>query len=488
MESATLSRPRPVPTLRAPSVEAVAFALLCAGALAGFLLYPTWPNYDSAYSLLWGRELLDGRLPGFDAYRAPTQHPLAVAVGTLLAPLGEGLAPRAFVLLGVGGFCALVAGIYRLGQESFSTAVGAVAALLVLTRLDYAFLAARGYVDIPYLALVVWAGVLEAHRPRASAAPWVLLTLAGLLRPEGWVLLGFYGLWRAWPGRRVVALLPAAIAPALWVLTDLVVTGDPLFSFHYTSDLAAELNRTRTASEAPELFVRYLEKLVKWPVLAAAVLGAALAARYAPRRAATAAALTAAGALTFGAIAVGGLSVIDRYLAVTALGLLVFAAVAIAGFTLVEPGPARRVWTVLAAVAALGGAGFTATHLSFASIDHRLTDRSEQRADLEALLGLPAVQAARGCGVLTVPTHKMVADARWMLGAGEAEVLARSGLPDFGRNTRGVHVFVHGRAMLLNPTYGPFDYSADDPPLAIVPGPNATLVARTPRFAAYADC
>src|SRR5687767_7498020 len=95
MESATLTRPRPV---TAASTEAadrrstdrwawLALGVLCLGALAGFLLYPTYPNYDSYYSLLWGRELLGGDLPTYETYRAPTPHPAATAVGALLSPL-----------------------------------------------------------------------------------------------------------------------------------------------------------------------------------------------------------------------------------------------------------------------------------------------------------------------------------------------------------------------------------------------------------------
>ncbi|MBA3420321.1 MAG: hypothetical protein H0U12_00190, partial [Thermoleophilaceae bacterium] len=44
----------------------IAFAVLCAGMAVGALVYPTYPNYDSYYSLLWGREVLDGQLPHFE--------------------------------------------------------------------------------------------------------------------------------------------------------------------------------------------------------------------------------------------------------------------------------------------------------------------------------------------------------------------------------------------------------------------------------------
>jgi hypothetical protein len=499
MESATLTPPRRehglLARLRAAPAHAwarVAFALLCAGALAGFLVYPTYPNYDSAYSLLWGRELRGGTLPSFDAYRAPTQHPLAVAVGAVLSLLGDA-APRVWLALTVAAFCALVAGIYRLGRVSFTPWVGAIAALLVLSRLDYPFLAARGYVDIPYLALVVWAGALEAQRPRRGGAVWLLLALAGLLRPEAWVLAGAYWVWCAWPAqplrRRVRTAAYAAAAPVLWALSDLIATGDPAFSLRHTSSLAADLQRTRPASEAPSLLVHALSGILKWPVFAGALLGVVLALAFARRRAAVPLALTASGVATFAAIAAGGLSVIDRYLAITALGLLVFAGFAVAGFTVLEPGhPARGPWIAAAAAVALGGAAFTATHLHPGYIDRELTTRRVLRQELGRLVATPAFRLARRCGPVTVPNHKLIPDTRWLLHADADEVLARSALPGFGREARGVAIFVAGPNMLANPTYGPFVATVHDDPLIQVPGPRAILIDRTPHFAAYATC
>ena len=60
--------------------------------------------------------------------------------------------------------------MYRLGRIAFTPLVGGVAAALTLTRFDFGFLAARGYIDIPYMALVVWAAVLEAAPPAARRA------------------------------------------------------------------------------------------------------------------------------------------------------------------------------------------------------------------------------------------------------------------------------------------------------------------------------
>jgi hypothetical protein len=496
MESSTLTSPR----LRAVPERVYAragFVLLCAGALIGYLVYPTYPNYDSAYSLIWGRELVDGVLPSFDAYRAPTQHPLAVVVGAVLSLLGDEAAPRAWLLLSVASFCLLIAGVFRLGRAAFGPWVGLVAALLTLSRLDYAFLAARGYIDVAYLALVAWAAALETETPRRGKAVWILLTLAGLLRPEAWPLLAGYWLWLAWPfpparrdvGERVRTALIAATAPVLWVLSDLLATGDPLFSLNHTSSLANDLQRTKPASEAPSFAIHSLNGTLKWPILAGALLGLVLAAVYARRRAGVLAALTASGLFTFAAIAAAGLSVIDRYLAVSAIGLIVFAAFAIAGFTVLPPGhPAYRPWVAAAAVVALGGAAFTATHLHPGYIDRELTTRRELRQELARLVQTPAFALARRCGVVSVPNHKLIPDARWILGADADQVRARSDLPRFGQETKGAQVFVTGAAMLTNSAYGPFVPGSRDDARIQVPGPGLRLIDRSPHFLAYAAC
>ena len=45
-----------------------------------------------------------------------------------------------------------------------------IAAGLLCTRFDFPFLAARAYIDIPYLALIIWVAVLEFERPRRGGA------------------------------------------------------------------------------------------------------------------------------------------------------------------------------------------------------------------------------------------------------------------------------------------------------------------------------
>ena len=246
MASATLTRPGPgqsqAPARRRRPVPwpALALAALALATLVGFFVRPTFPNYDSYYSLLWGREVLHGTLPSFDAYRAPTEHPLAIAFGAVLALVGDD-ADRIMVGLTFASLVVLAAGMYRLAQASFGTLVGLIAAGLVCTRFDFPFLAARAYIDIPYLALIVWAVALEAARPRRGTPVLVLLAAAGLLRPEAWLLSGLYWLWcfprASWP-RRVGYAALTAIGPVVWTAVDFIATGDPVFSLTHTSGLA----------------------------------------------------------------------------------------------------------------------------------------------------------------------------------------------------------------------------------------------------------
>src|ERR1700724_1101336 len=97
----------------------------------------------------------------------------------LCSIFGQGGA-RLMVLGSVASFVAVVAGSYRLGRLCFGPVVGLVAALLVLRRVFIENLAAQGYLDISYVALIVWAIVFEVQRPRRGTPVFVLLAAAGL--------------------------------------------------------------------------------------------------------------------------------------------------------------------------------------------------------------------------------------------------------------------------------------------------------------------
>jgi hypothetical protein len=491
MAGATLSRPprsgpgAPRGRRRAPAWPVLALGALAVVTAAGFVAYPTYPNYDSYASLVWARDVLHGSAPAFDAYRAPTQHPLAIAFAALLSLAGDG-ADRLLVGATLAAFVALVAGLYRLATVAFAPLVGAVAAVLLCTRFDFPFLALRAYVDIPYLALVVWAAALEAARPRRGGPVLALLVAAGLLRPEAWILSGVYLLWCApatgWPRRLRQAALVAA-APLAWAAVDLAVTGDPLFSLTHTSGLAEELGRRQEASAIPGSTLTFLRGLDKTPVVAAGVLGIGLAATLFRRRARVPLALLVVGLATFALVGVSGLSVIFRYLLVPALMLMVFAAVAVAGWTLLPRARrARRAWALAAGLIVLYGIAFTVTHVTPRRFAAELRFRGDSHAALVALLRDPAVRAARRCGPVSLPNHKLVPEVRFVLDAGPADVVARSDRTQRARIRRGVAIYATERTAFLRYGFSP------DPVRVALPLPGFERVATRRFFGAYARC
>jgi hypothetical protein len=499
-EGGLLGRLRGIPLRR---LELAGLAALLLGAVVLFAIYPAYPSYDSAYALVWGRELVHLDPISLEAFRAPTEHPLAIGVGAVLSLLGES-ADRTLELLYMLSFVALVAGTYRLARAAFTPLVGLAAALVMLSRFDFASLAIRAFIDIPYLAALVWAAALECERPRRGGVVWVLLVLAGLMRPEAWGLAALYWLWMVLgpkasvvsrhspgsrPSRRDVLRWTgwALLAPVIWLGFDLIVTGDPLFSFTSTSEEVSELGRNEAISELPSAAQSFLTELVKTPVLLGGALGALLAVWFVPRRAVMPLVLLAAGLATFAAIGAAGLAVIDRYLLLAAAALCVFAGYAAAGFTTLRTGSGlRRAWAAVAAIAVLGVAAYTATHtLNARNFADELAFRTDAHDDLVAIFDDPRVESAidRGCGPVSTPTNKLVPEVRWVLDRPESEVVARSDPAQRGRVGRGLAIYVRSRRGLQLQGFDP-----DTSPITQVPAPGFEPLAANRYYALYARC
>jgi hypothetical protein len=497
MESATVERPVPgytgiVSRLRAIKADAVApwaFGVVTVLAVIGFFVRATYPNYDSYYALIWGRELLHFHLPSFEAYRAPTEHPLAVFFGAVLSLLGDG-ADRMLVLLTLLSLVALAAGTYRLGRVCFTPFVGALAAFLVLTRFDFPSLAVRGYIDIPYMAMIVWAGALEAARPRRGTSVFILLAAAGLLRPEAWALAGLYFLWMSWRAtsrERVNYAALAAIGPVVWTGMDLIVTGDPFFSLHSTKDLAEELRRQKSGTGVLSALPQFLRETVKTPVYFAGLVGFAIGLWKFPVRFVIPAILFLGGSLAFVMSGLAGLSVIVRYLMVPSVMMCLFAAITLGGFTMVRRGSRlRRAWAFAAAGVTLLGLGYTALHPpSLDRFNGELVFRGNSERSLRALLNRREVRDGLKCGPISVPTHKLIPDTRWILNVGEGVVVARSDpSPIAQRKARyGVAVFPVGRRNVLRT-----GIAVSTDPLTQVPVRGFKRIAVERYFSAYLRC
>ena len=290
-----------------------------AAALAlGALLWLTvrgHDGYDLAYALLWGDELAHGRLPDLETPFAPTPHPLSNLLGALVAPLGRPAGAEAFRLVIAVSLGAMAVAAYDVGRQLFNAPAGLLAALVLVTRPALVAGALRGSIDIPALALTLFA--LSALLRRRYTLTLILLAVAGLLRPEAWLLSVAVAAWWLWSERpahraRIVAL--ALAAPVLWCATDLLITGDPLFSLTGTRALAEELNRPRTAPLAPLLVPRLITAVIGLPVmLAGAFALVALSEHPTPRFKAVLAVLGLALA-TFVVIGAAGLPLLARYL------------------------------------------------------------------------------------------------------------------------------------------------------------------------------
>ena len=428
--------------------QRAALAALALVAAAAWALVPTYPDYDAYHHLVWGRDLLRGAAPGFEDAFAPTPHPLYLALGALLSLAGDD-ADRLLVLVTVLSLVALIGGAYALGRALFGPAAALAGALFVGSSFAFLLYAVRAFVDVPFLALVVWAAALEVARPRRGLAPMALLAAAGLLRPEAWVLAGLYWLW-CLPGRglraRAGLLALALAAPLLWCLVDLAVTGDPLFSLTNTQALSDALDRERGLANVPSAFVTFLADLARPPIALAGVAGLALALRrFGWRPMVVPLALLGAGALTFAALGVAGLSLIPRYLTVPAVVLCLLAGYAVLGFRTLEPGPVRERWRRASfAALAIGVAFVVVKASSFAALRSELRFIERTHDELSGMLAEPRVREGLRCGALTFPTYRLVPDARWLLDADARAVRTRAG-PDESVRSPGAVAGLHRR-------------------------------------------
>jgi hypothetical protein len=456
--------------MRGRRTEVAVFGALALVGVLVWALVPTYPNYDAYYHLAWGRELLHGHAPTFEAYQAPTQHPLYVAVSAVFALAGEH-ADRLLVLFTVFCHVAFTWAVYRLGTAVWDRRAGAAAAVLAGSSFALLLYAARAYVDEPFLALVLWAAALEAERPRRGGVVWTLLVLAGLLRPEAWLLGGFYWLWLCAPARRPDwRTLPLVLlAPVVWCVVDALVTGDPLFSLHSTSDLADELNRSRSFSEVPGDFISFLADTAREPVAVAAVIGTALAWRRREGRSIhVPLALFGAGSLTFLITSAAGLSVLPRYLTVPAVALCLPA-----GYLVTRS-------RALFAVAVVAGIAFLVVR--FDAFDRLATELRFIRSthdDLTAVLHTPQVVAGRRCGAVTLPNYRLVPDTRWILDATQRQVGSRSAF----ERKNGVALVLVGEKLLRR--YGFADGAS---PKTNVPPDGFVRAVRRGGFTAYVAC
>jgi hypothetical protein len=408
---------------RAGAPLSIAVGALALRAIAGV----GFVNYDTLYALAWGGQLSRGQPPAYDVAVAPTPHPLLELLGVVLVPLGPRAARDAAVVLGFLALAGCGWVLYRLGAQWFNRAAGALAALIFLTRVPVLSYGVRAYVDVPYVLLVLGALLVESRRPRAGAPVLALLALAGLLRPEAWAFSGLYWLYavgwvpalgrrrgedsarsrRPERSRREIALLAllAAAAPLVWVLSDLAITGDALWSLSNTRDTAATLGRVKGIANVPEYIPRRIGEIMRPPVLVAAALGGTLSWAWLRRRAVPGAAAGVLAVAVFAFFAALGLPINTRYAFLASALLCVFAGAGAFGWLNLRGEQRHRRWWIAGAVLVV------LALIAYAPAQYRTAHREmdklarQQRieGDLLALVEDRAINLA--CGPVGVPNH-----------------------------------------------------------------------------------
>lgn len=408
---------------------------IAAGAVALRLIAGVgFVNYDTLYALAWGGQLSRGATPAYGVAIAPTPHPLLELLGLVLSPLGPRAVANATIALGFVALSACGWVIYRLGARWFGRAAGALAGVIFITRVPVLSYGVRAYVDIPYVGLVLGALLMESRRPRAGWPVLALLALAGLLRPEAWAFSGLYLLYlmdwmgavlrarigtrsaygkrgaSAPSGRGQIAglIVLTAAAPLLWVGSDLLITGQPLWSLTHTQNTASTLDRVTGIANVPEWVPRRIGEIVSPPALAGAALGGLLGLLWLRRRAALGAVAGVVAVVVFAAFASVGLPINTRYAFLASAILCLFCGVGVFGWLCLPSGDRRRrVWMAASAIVVVALIAYTPSQYRTNHSElGKLARQQSLEGELVALVDSHTINLS--CGRVGVPNHAPV--------------------------------------------------------------------------------
>ena len=464
------------------------------------LLFPVgFPNYDTIYALVWGRELAHLESPDMGAALPPTPHPLTELWGMATTPLGDGMITLtmigAYAALGLIGYF-----VYRLGEIWFDRWIGAVAAAIVLTRAPFLSNGLRAYIDLPYIALCLAALLVEAKKPKAGWLVLALLALAGLLRPEAWLFAIAYWLYLAAPtlltgrkrsyvdrnrpvGRSELVWLGAlALAgPVLWALFDWITAGSPTYSWTGTKETVETLERQTGPVDLVLNGPRRLGEVLQWPGMVGAFGGVVLGLAFLRRRSVLGVAAAALALGAFALLACGGLAILPRYTMLAAAILAIFAAVGLLGWRLLERGhPWRRPWQVFAAIVLAMFLVWAPNQWDLDSkVDTDLTNQARIERDLSALVDDGAFEPL--CGKVAVPNHRAVPRLAFSLDVEPTQIVSFS---EEGAPARGYFVAPASSFVIHNFVLDPNDPT--DPTFPVPDGFNE--VAANDSWVVYRRC
>jgi len=387
-------------------------------------------NDDTLYALTWGGQLARGETPAYGVPSSSTPHPLVELLGVVLAVLGPHAVAEITLALGFLALSACGWVIYRLGAQWFGRGAGVLAGLIFLTRVPVLSYGVRAYVDLPYLLLVLAAVLVESRRRRAGA-PVLVLALAGLLRPEAWVFSGLYWLYmidwlpssvRARIGaqqagavahvrtrRELIELtLLAAAAPLAWILSDLAITGQPLWSLTHTQHDTETFHRYTGIADVPKYIPQRFREILAAPVLLGAALGGVLSLLWLRQRALLGAVAGVVAVLVFAAFASVGLPIDTRYAFLSAAILCVFCGAGVFGWKDMPHGdPRRRWWMAGSAIVVL--VLLATAPKQYRTLNTEFTKLAREQSAEDSMLALVHSRAINlRCGPVGVPGYAPV--------------------------------------------------------------------------------
>ena len=416
------------PTVLSRTTPIAAAAVLLLALLSRLVLGDAAITYDTQWGLAWGADLVRGDAPEQELLGASTPHPLVTLVAAIAQVVGADDAPNVLHALAFLGHGALIVAVVLLGASLFSWAAGLAGGAAIALCIPASETTPAAFPDVSAAALVLLAALVAVRRPQRPIPALVLLGLAGLLRPEPWGLAAAYALWesreRNWVERARLGAV-ALLGPVLWMLHDLVITGEPLDSFTRTRSGAEAASRTTGIGEGPSELARQLRFALEEAILAGGLAGGAIVlALWWHRRGGGAAGgwarlaqpgqlvLLVLGlllALAFMTLAVGELSLLPRYL----IGLMGVIAVlygfAVTGWLSAPPGRLRTAWAAVAIVLVAGTIHFARGQVDW--VRGTLDFLRDERAAVGALRDLdedPAAGTAFArCGTIAVYGYRI---------------------------------------------------------------------------------
>jgi hypothetical protein len=286
---------------------------------AASLLVPAALGYDAWAWTVWGRQLAHLDL---DTTAGPSFKPLPVLVLAPLSLLG-GTAPAVWMAaMRACAFAALLLA-YRLGARLAGPLAGGVAVVSLALSADLYRTALLGSAEPALIALTL--GAADRHLDGRRDHALVLVAVAGLIRPEAWVLLAGYGVyvWLREPRLRALAAVAVVLPPVLWLGLDWAGSGDPLHASS-TATEATEGSAARASVPALEVVRRAADAIIV-PTLVLAAVGLAAAWRRRDRPVLTLAALALGWIAVVAIMAEAGFTGTRRYLAAPAAAVCVVA-------------------------------------------------------------------------------------------------------------------------------------------------------------------